>query len=103
MLIRADRVRERHPREISLRKVIRGCLLLSIAMLAAPVALAQTWPTKPVRFINPFPAGGGVDVFARPIAAKLTPALGQQIIVENLSGAGAQRSTSEVGRPAPLS
>jgi len=71
-----------------MRKVIRGCLLLSIAMLAAPVALAQTWPTKPVRFINPFPAGGGVDVFARPIAAKLTPALGQQVIVENLSGAG---------------
>ena len=59
--------------------------LLSVAALAAH---AQAWPNKPVRVINPFPAGGGVDTFARPIAAKLTQALGQNFYVENMGGAG---------------
>ena len=59
--------------------------LLSLAALAAQ---AQAWPNKPVRVINPFPAGGGVDTFARPIAAKLTQALGQNFYVENMGGAG---------------
>ncbi len=49
---------------------------------------AKSWPNNPVRLINPFPAGGGVDTFARPIAAKLTQALGQNFYVENLGGAG---------------
>ena len=59
--------------------------LLSLATLTAQ---AQAWPNKPVRVINPFPAGGGVDTFARPIAAKLTQALGQNFYVENMGGAG---------------
>ncbi|MEI6738638.1 MAG: tripartite tricarboxylate transporter substrate-binding protein [Pseudomonadota bacterium] len=46
------------------------------------------YPNKPIRLINPFPAGGGTDVFARPYGVKLGAALGQAIIVENLGGAG---------------
>ena len=63
--------------------------LLGIALAALAFgAHAQGWPNKPVRVINPFPAGGGVDTFARPIAAKLTQALGQNFYVENMGGAG---------------
>jgi|GEM_PF-2813461 len=48
--------------------------ILAVTITAVPViAMAQTWPTKAVRIINPFPAGGGTDAFARPLAAKLAP------------------------------
>ena len=65
----------------------RGLVALALA-LASLAAGAQAWPDKPVRIINPFPAGGGVDAFARPIAAKLSQSLGQNFYVENLGGAG---------------
>ena len=51
-------------------------------------AQAQTWPTKSVKIILPFAAGGGGDTVMRPIAQKLSEALGQQVILENLPGAG---------------
>ena len=61
----------------------------AVALAAAALgAHAQDWPNKPVRVINPFPAGGGVDTFARPIAAKLSQAFGQNFYVENMGGAG---------------
>jgi len=56
--------------------------------LSAGAAFAQSWPTKPVRIINPFPPGGGTDAFARPLAVKLTIALGQTVFIENQGGAG---------------
>ena len=62
-----------------------GAVALAVAVFGAQ---AQSWPNKPVRVINPFPAGGGVDTFARPIAAKLSQALGQSFYVENMGGAG---------------
>ena len=61
-----------------------GAVLLTIAT----VAPAQNWPTKPITFLNPFPAGGGTDTFARPIAAYVSQTIGQQVIVENQGGAG---------------
>jgi tripartite-type tricarboxylate transporter receptor subunit TctC len=65
----------------------RALAALVLATFALAVQ-AQGWPNKSVRVINPFPAGGGVDTFARPIAAKLTQALGQSFYVENMGGAG---------------
>jgi tripartite-type tricarboxylate transporter receptor subunit TctC len=62
--------------------------LLAIALLAALPAQAQEWPTKPVRFIVPFPPGGGTDTVARPLAAKLAQILGQQVVIDNRGGAG---------------
>ena len=56
--------------------------------LSAGAAFAQSWPTKPVRIINPFPPGGGTDAFARPLAVKLTIAFGQTVFIENQGGAG---------------
>jgi tripartite-type tricarboxylate transporter receptor subunit TctC len=75
----------------------------AIALAAAlPVAtLAQAWPNKPIKFINPFPAGGGTDVFARPIAAKLSAQLGQNVIIENLGGAGGTVGAAVAAKAAP--
>jgi len=69
--------------------------------LAAFGAQAQAWPTKAVVFLNPFPAGGGTDTFARPIAAKLTESLGQQALIENQGGAGGTVGASNAAKRAP--
>ena len=64
-------------------------------------ALAQAWPAKPVRIINPFPAGGGTDTFARPLAAKLTQALGHNVFIENQGGAGGTVGATNASRATP--
>ena len=63
-----------------------GIALVALACCAP--AVAEDYPSRPVTLIIPFPAGGGVDTIGRVIAAKLTAALGQQVIVENRAGAG---------------
>ena len=71
-------------------------MVSALALLPAGSARAQTlsgdatpaWPTKPLRFIVPYPPGGPLDTTARLLAEKVRPALGQQVIVENKSGAG---------------
>lgn len=70
------------------RYVARGLAAAAMALVAATGAHAQGWPNRPVKIINPFPAGGGVDTFSRPLAAKLTQAFGQTFYVENMGGAG---------------
>jgi tripartite-type tricarboxylate transporter receptor subunit TctC len=62
--------------------------ILGIAIILTSLGAGAQWPNRPVRVINPFPAGGGVDTFARPIAAKLTQTFGQTFFVENMGGAG---------------
>jgi hypothetical protein len=72
---------------MNLKRVARNVVwaLLCCGVFAAQ---AQNWPTKPVKIILPFAAGGGGDTVMRPIAQKLSEALGQQVILENLPGAG---------------
>jgi len=65
-----------------------SAVLLVLSGLLSGAALGQSWPTKPVRIINPFPPGGGTDVFARPLAIKLGQSLGQTVLIENQAGAG---------------
>jgi tripartite-type tricarboxylate transporter receptor subunit TctC len=70
-------------------------------VLAAASAGAQNWPTKPMVFLNPFPAGGGTDTFARPIAAKLSQQLGHQALIENQGGAGGTVGAANAAKRAP--
>jgi len=65
-----------------------AAILLVLFGLPCGAAFAQSWPTKPVRIINPFPPGGGTDAFARPLAVKLGNSLGQTVLIENQGGAG---------------
>ena len=79
-------------------------LMLALAALglAAPLAQAQdAWPSKPIKLISPFPAGGTSDVMARIVAEALGKDLGQQVIVENVGGAGGTVGTLRASRAAP--
>jgi len=79
-----------------------GVLLLTIcATLASGAALAQPYPSKPIRLIVPFPAGGAVDISARAIGAELSKSLGQQVVVENRPGAGGNLAAEAAARSAP--
>ncbi|HLB46897.1 MAG TPA: tripartite tricarboxylate transporter substrate-binding protein, partial [Anaerolineales bacterium] len=71
-----------------LKKIVASSTLTLCAVFAAAPAQSQTWPSKPIRFIVPFPPGGGTDVTARVVAPKLGEGLGQQVVVDNRSGAG---------------
>ena len=69
-----------------------------LAFSADVSAQASNWPNKPVRWINPFPAGGGTDVFARPMAGKIGTALGQTMIIENMGGAAGTLGAAAAAR-----
>jgi tripartite-type tricarboxylate transporter receptor subunit TctC len=76
-------------------------VVFAIAALVAGGAQAQNWPVKPIRWIVPFPAGGQLDVVARIVAERLTPALGQPIVVEAKPGADGNIGTEQVAKAAP--
>ena len=78
--------------------------LAGLALLVALVpgtTLAQDYPNKPVRIIVPFPAGTGPDANARQIAAKMGPALGQAVVIENRPGAAGQIGTDYAAKSTP--
>ena len=81
-------------------KTIPTVLLLLVAHMALSVH-AQTWPTRPVRVVAPFAAGGTADLLGRMVAGKLSDSLGQPVIVENRPGAGGVLGSELVARSAP--
>jgi tripartite-type tricarboxylate transporter receptor subunit TctC len=80
-----------------------AALFALVPALAAGPALAQKadWPTRPVRFISPYPPGGTVDPLARLVGSKLTPVLGQQFIVDNRTGASGSIGTAIAAKATP--
>ena len=82
----------------------RQFLCLAAGAAALPVisraVRAQTYPTKPITLVVPFPAGGGTDVIARIIAERMRGALGQAIIIENATGANGSIGVGRVARSA---
>ena len=75
---------------------------LAVSLLAASLAApAQPYPSRPVRFIAPFPPGGAVDIVTRIVAAALTETLGQPVVVENRSGAGGTVGTDAAAKAPP--
>jgi tripartite-type tricarboxylate transporter receptor subunit TctC len=77
--------------------------LVAFLLLAAcaGISAAQTYPTRPVRLIVPFPAGSTPDIVGRTLGQKLAEAWGQPVVVDNRPGAGANIGTAEVARAAP--
>ncbi|OGA47619.1 MAG: hypothetical protein A3F74_23045 [Betaproteobacteria bacterium RIFCSPLOWO2_12_FULL_62_58] len=73
--------------------------LLCLAVVAGEAA--DTYPSRPVRFIIPYPAGGATDILARSLAQKLTEVTGQPVFVENRAGAGGAIGTDAIAKAAP--
>jgi tripartite-type tricarboxylate transporter receptor subunit TctC len=83
---------------------MRKTIVVGLGLLAALVlipASAQDWPAKPVRFIVPYPPGGGTDIIARIVQTRLSEAIGQQIVIENRGGAGGAVGTEVAAKAAP--
>src|SRR5438552_8524214 len=76
----------------------RIALVFLVALLAAAAAPAQTWPSKPVRYVVPFPPAGATDILARIIAERISGPIGQPIEVENRPGVAGNVGTEMVAR-----
>jgi tripartite-type tricarboxylate transporter receptor subunit TctC len=82
------------------RGIARAALAASLA-LAAAFAAAQSWPSKTITIVSPYPAGGITDLLSRIVGEELGKALGQTVVVENRTGAGGAIALASVARAAP--
>ena len=81
--------------------LVAACSALVLTALPWPAQAQDAWPSKPVRIISPFPAGGTSDVMVRMVAQALAKELGQPFIVENIGGAGGTIGTLKAAQAAP--
>ncbi|MCA0316839.1 MAG: tripartite tricarboxylate transporter substrate binding protein BugD [Proteobacteria bacterium] len=82
------------------RRTMAAFAAAAFSVLAPAAASAQAWPTRPVTMIIPFAAGGPTDVLGRIMAERMSQILGQQVVVENVGGAGGMTGTARVSRGA---
>lgn len=83
------------------RTLLRAAIAATVSSQFTFSAFADTWPSKAIKLVNPFPAGGGTDVFARPIAAKIGTSLGQSMYIENLGGAAGTLGAGVAAKAVP--
>jgi tripartite-type tricarboxylate transporter receptor subunit TctC len=81
--------------------VLRLFAIAALALFILPAQAAEHYPQRVVRIVNPYPAGGSVDLMARILAQKLSDDLGQQFIVENRSGGGGNTGSDSVAKAEP--
>lgn len=82
-------------------RFVHALAAVAAALLLAPAAWAQAWPSRSVSIVVPYPPGGPVDVSARLLAPKLQESLGQPFVVENRPGAGGNIGAAHVAKSAP--
>jgi len=83
------------------RVVVSAAVALSIGAAGMNAVQAQTYPSRPITVVVPYPAGGPTDTLARIVAEPMRAALGQPIVIENVSGAGGVTGSARVARAAP--
>ena len=81
--------------------MLRTIAALALVLACANAVRAQDWPTRTVTMVVPFPAGGPIDAVARILAPPMSESLGQQIIIENIGGAGGSSGSLRVAKAAP--
>ncbi|MGE4243465.1 Bug family tripartite tricarboxylate transporter substrate binding protein [Ramlibacter sp.] len=81
--------------------LLRAVLVVTAALFASTSTVAQDYPNRPIRIVNPYAPGGSTDPVVRPIAEKMTEALGQAVIVENKPGAGTNVGSELVAKSKP--
>src|SRR5947209_1374409 len=84
---------------LDMKKLIVAIALAALAGVAC--AQAQTYPSRQITIVVPFPPGGSTDVVGRIMAEKMRPVLGQPVIIENVGGAGGSIAVGRVARAAP--
>ena len=83
------------------RRQVLGAAAAGAAACSTPGWAQGGWPAKPVMMVVPFPAGGGTDAFARPLAAQFAKQTGKQLVIDNKGGAGGTVGASAAARAAP--
>jgi len=85
------------------RKTGRALFVFTSSLLLSLIspAMAEDWPARPMTMVVPFAAGGAVDVLGRTLAARASELLGQQIVIENVGGAGGMTGSNRVAKAAP--
>src|SRR5215210_7807416 len=89
------------PDDVKLKTKRRALLTLAGLVAVPTIALAQTWPSRPVRIVVAFPPGGAADIVARLLADRLRQAWDQPVVVENRAGAGGNIAGAAVARAEP--
>ena len=89
------------PKKVSAMAYLLTSVAITLGLSAAMAAQAQSWPSKPVTLLVPFPPGGSTDMIARTLGAKLQEKLGATFIVDNKAGAGGTVGAAAAKRAAP--
>src|SRR5437762_12934109 len=84
-----------------MHRLLGAALLLFASAIAQSQPAFSSYPSRTVRFVVPFPPGGGVDIVARAVGEKLAPRLGQPVVIENKPGGGTTIGTDAVAKSAP--